>query len=304
LIKVKNLTKKYGDQVVVNGISFTVKEHHIFGLLGPNGAGKTTTMEMMEGLRNSDDGSIEIAGVDAVRDRDRLKQIIGVQLQSTALFEHLTVRESLELYAGFYPKARPVLELLQSFDLQEKEKTQVKHLSGGQRQKLAIAIAVVHDPKVIFLDEPTTGLDPQARRRLWDLIFQLRDEGRTIVLSTHYMEEAEVLCDQVAIMSQGRMLEVDSPAGLIRGLASQSRIEFVLPDSGLDQELSELPGVMKVSREENEVVSIHTNDLSQTLQELVPWANRHLIPLTGLRTRSATLEDVFLHKTGERLRGK
>ena len=138
-----------------------------------------------------------------------MKQIIGVQLQSTALFEHLTVRESLELYAGFYPKARPVQELLQSFDLQEKEKTQVKHLSGGQRQKLAIAIAVVHDPKVIFLDEPTTGLDPQARRRLWDLIFQLRDEGRTIVLSTHYMEEAEVLCDQVAIMSQGRMLEVD-----------------------------------------------------------------------------------------------
>ena len=304
MIKVKDLKKKYGDHVVVKGISFTVEENCIFGLLGPNGAGKTTTMEMMEGLRDPDGGSIEIAGVDAVKERRKLKQIIGVQLQSTALFEHLTVRESLELYASFYPKARSPEELLEVFDLKEKEKAQVKHLSGGQRQRLAIAIAVVHDPKVIFLDEPTTGLDPQARRRLWDIIFQLRNEGRTIILSTHYMEEAEGLCDQVGIMNQGRMIDIDSPAGLIRGLASQSRIEFVLSDSDLDQELSELTGVTKISREESEVVSIHTNHLSRTLQELVPWANRHLIPLTGLRTRSATLEDVFLQKTGKRLRGE
>ncbi|MBA4603348.1 ABC transporter ATP-binding protein [Thermoactinomyces mirandus] len=304
MIFVKNLVKKYGSQMVVKGISFMVREKQIFGLLGPNGAGKTTTMEMMEGLRTPDGGSIEIAGIDAVKNRSELKRIIGVQLQSTSLFEHLTVRESLQLYGSFYRKTRPLKEILQAFDLTEKEKARVKHLSGGQRQRLAIAIAVIHDPRVIFLDEPTTGLDPQARRRLWDIVFQLRDEGRTVILSTHYMEEAEVLCDQVGIMSQGKIIDIDSPAGLIRGLSSKSRIEFVLPDHRLDQELTRLKGVTDVVREENEVVSLHTDHLSRTLHDLVPWASDRSVPLMGLRTRSATLEDVFLQKTGKRLSGE
>lgn len=302
MIQVKNLTKKYGNQAVVQGISFQVKEKEIFGLLGPNGAGKTTTMEMIEGLRSPDEGSIYIAGIDAIKERKRVKNLIGVQLQSTALFEHLTVRESLRLYGSFYKKMRPINELLRAFNLEEKERTLVKHLSGGQKQRLAIALAVIHDPKVIFLDEPTTGLDPKARRSLWDIILRLRDEGRTVFLSTHYMEEAEVLCDRVAIMDRGKIIAIDSPVGLIRQLVSESQIEFaLLDDSDYQQELMLLPGVNKVvCTQENHVV-IYTNELSETLAALVHWAKERTIPLTGLRTRSATLEDVFLEKTGKRL---
>lgn len=303
MIKVENLTKKYGSQTVVNHISFMVNEKEIFGLLGPNGAGKTTTMEMIEGLRLPDEGNIEIAGVDALKERKAVKNLIGVQLQSTALFEHLTVRESLLLYGSFYKRSRPIAELLKAFELEEKERTLVKHLSGGQKQRLAIALAVIHDPKVIFLDEPTTGLDPQSRRSLWDIILRLRDEGRTVFLSTHYMEEAEVLCDRVAIMDRGRIIAIDSPAGLIRQLASESQIEFSLTLEGAhwEQELMLLPGVNKVVHTEGKQVVIHTDELTETLSALIPWANAQEVPLTGLRTRSATLEDVFLEKTGKRL---
>jgi ABC-2 type transport system ATP-binding protein len=301
MIKVKGLTKKYGDQTVVDGISFEVKEREIFGLLGPNGAGKTTTMEMIEGLRAPDAGTIEIDGVDALKHPRKIKQLIGVQLQSTALFDHLTVKESLRLYASFYPETRPIGELLEAFDLREKEKTLVKHLSGGQRQRLAIALAMVHDPRVIFLDEPTTGLDPQARRSLWDIVLRLRDEGRTVFLSTHYMEEAEVLCDRVAIMDQGRIIALDAPADLVRQLAAESRIEFVLADPDADRELAALPSVKRAVRTENDLVVLHADRLEEALGGLVAWAESRGISLTGLRTRTATLEDVFLERTGKRL---
>jgi len=301
MIKVDNLTKKYGNQTVVNHITFTVAEKEIFGLLGPNGAGKTTTMEMIEGLRLPDEGTIEIAGIDALKKRKTVKGLIGVQLQSTALFEHLTVRESLRLYGSFYPRSRSFGELLQAFDLEEKEHTLVKHLSGGQKQRLAIALAVIHDPKVIFLDEPTTGLDPQARRSLWEIVFRLRDEGRTVFLSTHYMEEAEVLCDRVAIMDHGNIIAIDTPAGLIRQLASESQIEFALEAGDWECELANLPGAKKIVRAEGGQVVIHTDELSETLSALIPWAKERQIPLAGLRTRTATLEDVFLEKTGKRL---
>lgn len=301
MIKVQNLTKRYGDQTVVNHISFEVAEKEIFGLLGPNGAGKTTTMEMMEGLRKPDGGSIEIAGFDAIKHSNAVKSVIGVQLQSTALFDHINVRESIKLYASFYPHSRPIAELLHSFNLEEKEKTLVKHLSGGQRQRLAIALAVVHDPRVIFLDEPTTGLDPQARRNVWEIVRRLRDEGRTVFLSTHYMEEAEVLCDRVAIMDRGNIMAIDSPAGLIRQLASDSKVEFLLTDQTLVPELKQLAGVKDVSQAEDGSILIHTDALPDTLSSLIPWANSKQIPLTGLRTRTATLEDVFLELTGKRL---
>ncbi|MFC7441641.1 ABC transporter ATP-binding protein [Laceyella putida] len=300
MIKVNELVKKYGGQEVVKRLSFSVREGEIFGLLGPNGAGKTTTMEMIEGLRTPDGGTIEINGIDAIKHRQKVKQWIGVQLQSTALFDHLTVKESLRLYGSFYARVRPLHEMLTAFQLEEKEKTLVKHLSGGQRQRLAIALAVIHDPKVIFLDEPTTGLDPQARRSLWEIVFRLREEGRTVFLSTHYMEEAEVLCDRIGIMDQGRLIDLDTPAGLIRQLTAESRIEFVLNDMTRLPWLERLPEVKFVEHAEREV-TLHTDQLETSLSELVTWAKENDVPLIGLRTRSATLEDVFLARTGKRL---
>ncbi|MBN2909946.1 ABC transporter ATP-binding protein [Polycladomyces sp. WAk] len=301
MVEVRGLVKRYDGVAVVDGVTFNVKQGEIFGLLGPNGAGKTTTMEMIEGLRVPDEGEIRIAGLDAVRERDRVKHLIGLQLQSTALFGHMTVREMILLYSSFYPQARPVEELLTAFDLQEKRNTWVKHLSGGQKQRLAIALAVVHDPQVLFLDEPTTGLDPGARRALWDIILRLRDEGRTVFLSTHYMEEAEQLCDRVAIMHQGKIIALDTPAGLIRRLDVDSVVEFVW-ESELDPSpLAALGGVKEVRRSEDRSVMLLTERLPETLRDLITWSETGGVPLSGLRTRTATLEDVFLHYTGKRL---
>jgi ABC-2 type transport system ATP-binding protein len=301
MVEVSGLVKRYNGVAVVDGVTFNVKRGEVFGLLGPNGAGKTTTMEMIEGLRVPDEGEIRIDGMDAVRERDRVKHVIGLQLQSTALFEHMTVREMIVLYSSFYPHARPVDELLTAFDLQEKRNTWVKHLSGGQKQRLAIALAVVHDPQVLFLDEPTTGLDPGARRALWDIILRLRDEGRTVFLSTHYMEEAEQLCDRVAIMHQGKIIALGTPAGLIRQLDVDSVVEFTW-ESELDPSpLAALGGVKEVRRSEDRSVMLLTERLPETLRDLISWSEKSGVPLSGLRTRTATLEDVFLHYTGKRL---
>ncbi len=301
MIKVKDLFKQYNGTPVVNKISFQVAKGEIFGMLGPNGAGKTTTMEMIEGLRTPDSGQIYIADLDAVKEREKIKKVIGIQLQSTALFDHLTVEEILLLYASFYPQTRPIIELLTSFNLTEKKKTLVKHLSGGQKQRLAIALAVVHDPQVIFLDEPTTGLDPQARRDLWEIILRLKDEGRTVFLSTHYMEEAEQLCDRVAIMDQGKIIALDTPLGLIRQLASESVIEFYVEKEEMKEELSTLAGVKEVKLAEDGAVMILSDQLQRTLYDLIRLADQQGITLSGLRTRTATLEDVFLQRTGKRL---
>ncbi|QKG85460.1 ABC transporter ATP-binding protein [Kroppenstedtia pulmonis] len=300
MIQVHNLVKEYNGTRVVDQISFQVEKGEIFGLLGPNGAGKTTTMEMVEGLRQPDGGEIKVDGIDGVRERSRIKEVIGIQLQSTALFEHLTVKEIIQLYGSFYPRMRSVDELLQSFDLEKKAKTWVKHLSGGQRQRLAIAIAVVHDPKVIFLDEPTTGLDPKARRSLWDVVIGLRDEGRTIFLSTHYMEEAEQLCDRVAIMDSGKIKALDSPTGLIRDLASDSVVEFLSAEAE-SEEFHHLEGVKQVEQTADGNTMLLTDHLQGTLRGLIHLADQKGWTLSGLRTRTATLEDVFLQRTGKRL---
>ncbi|PTM53312.1 ABC transporter ATP-binding protein [Desmospora activa] len=301
MIQVKDLVKIYNGQRVVDYISFEVAQGEIFGLLGPNGAGKTTTMEMMEGLRTPDGGEISIDGHNAIRQRNAVKERIGVQLQSTALFDHLTTREIILLYGSFYAQMRSVEELLASFDLEGKAKTLVKHLSGGQRQRLAIALAVVHDPKVIFLDEPTTGLDPKARRDLWAIVQRLKDEGRTVFLSTHYMEEAEQLCDRVAIMDSGRIIALDSPAGLIRQLASDSVVEFVLSKPQPQEMFQALDGVKEVKQAEDGATVLLTDRLQSTLLRLIPLADANGWVLSGLRTRTATLEDVFLQRTGKRL---
>ncbi len=221
MIEVQGLTKTYGQLKAVRGIDFFVNTGEIFGLLGPNGAGKTTSIEMMEGLREIDEGEVLINNHSVSKEKQKIKQIIGVQLQSTSLFELLTVEETLELYASFYNFSLPVEQILEQMNLVEKRKDFVKGLSGGQKQRLAIGLALIHDPKVVFLDEPTTGLDPQARRSLWDIIQDLKAKGKTILLSTHYMEEAHVLCDRLAIMDQGQIIALDTPDALIQSLSME-----------------------------------------------------------------------------------
>jgi ABC-2 type transport system ATP-binding protein len=217
-IDVDGLRKTYGDLVAVDGISFRVREHEIFGLLGPNGAGKTTTVEILEGLRPADRGRATVAGVDVRKHPQRVKGLIGVQLQSSAFYDGLNLIELIDMFASLYHRTVDARSLLAKVDLQEKARSKVVQLSGGQKQRFSIATALVNEPRILFLDEPTTGLDPQARRNLWDLAQEIRREGRTIVLTTHYMDEAQVLCDRVAIMDHGKILSLDTPDNLIQRL--------------------------------------------------------------------------------------
>ena len=217
-IVVEGLRKRYGNLVAVDGISFRVKEREIFGLLGPNGAGKTTTVEILEGLRGADDGQAIVAGIDVRKDPDKVKSLIGVQLQSSAFFDGLSLLELLEMFAALYHRSIDAMAVLKKVDLTEKARSTVNKLSGGQKQRFSIATALVNEPQILFLDEPTTGLDPQARRNLWELAESIRAEGRTIVLTTHYMDEAETLCDRVAIMDHGKILAMEPPDTLIQRL--------------------------------------------------------------------------------------
>ncbi len=218
IITVKNLTKKYGDKTTVKGISFAVEEGEVFGILGPNGAGKTTTLEMIEALRPIDGGSVILDGIDVQKHPADVKEIIGIQLQSTAFFDKLTLREQLRMFSSLYDADSDSDVLLEEVQLTEKSKSYVENLSGGQKQRFSIAAALVNKPRVLFLDEPTTGLDPQARRNLWELIQQIKKNGITVVLTTHYMDEAELLCDRIAIMDNGKIVELDTPKKLIKAL--------------------------------------------------------------------------------------
>ncbi|MCZ8535946.1 ABC transporter ATP-binding protein [Paenisporosarcina quisquiliarum] len=301
MIEIKNLVKKYGSFTAVNGIGFSVNKGEIFGLLGPNGAGKSTTLEMMVGLRKPDTGSAIIGGFDIAKDLLKVKEVIGIQLQSTTLFELLTVEEILKLYASFYQKNVLIPELIEDMVLTEKTKSRVKTLSGGQKQRLAIALALVHDPWILFLDEPTTGLDPQARRTLWDIVLKLKEKGKTTVLTTHYMDEAQVLCDRIAIMDQGNLIALDTPSGLIKSLESDSAVEFQYEGNLLTQELEQLDGVKQVGKHKDTYV-LYTDNLQETLITLIQFTSEKQIQLTNLQTRTSTLEDVFIHMTGRSLR--
>jgi len=221
IIKVENLRKTYNGLIAVAGISFAVKKGEIFGILGPNGAGKTTTLEMIETLRRPDEGKIWIKGIDVQREPQKIKTLIGVQLQSTSFFDYLNLKELLTLFASFYPQALAVEETLALVGLEDKAQAMVRQLSGGQKQRFSLAAALIHDPEIIFLDEPTAGLDPQARRHLWEIIRQLHQRGKTIVLTTHYMDEAELLCQRVAIMDEGQILRLAPPRKLIEDLLAQ-----------------------------------------------------------------------------------
>jgi len=230
MIEVNDLTKVYGDKLAVNGISFSVKKGEIFGILGPNGAGKTTTLEMMETLRPIDGGSVKIDGIDVAERPYVIKRLIGVQPQSPAFQDKTKLKEIIEMFAAAYGEKVDVMDFLRDVDLEEKANSYVEDLSGGQKQRLSITTALVHGPKVFFLDEPTTGLDPQARRHLWDLIKKIRDRGISVIMTTHYMDEAEILCDRIAIMDSGKIIAIDSPKNLIkqllkRGFKKSEKIE-------------------------------------------------------------------------------
>lgn len=301
VLEVEGLTKRYGELTAVDGISFSVLRGETFGLLGPNGAGKTTTLEMIEGLRTPDGGSITLLGKDAVRDRRAVQQRIGVQLQSQGLWPDLTVTETLKTFAALFRKPVPVEGLVERFSLMEKRNALVKGLSGGQRQRLSIATALVNDPDIVFLDEPTTGLDPSARLSFWEMIRDIQREGKTVVATTHYMEEAEALCDRVAIMERGQIMALDTPKALVRGLSFDSTVECSFAASADVATLAGLPAVHEVKQEEG-AFSLFTKDVSATLAALMEVRDAEGDRVRDLHLSTATLEDVFISLTGRRLR--
>lgn len=300
-IEVKDLTKRYGDLVAVDRVSFTIQEGEIFGLLGPNGAGKTTTIEMVEGLRKPDAGSIQVCSIDVTKGDDKVKEIIGVQLQSTSVYEKIRVSEAIDLFGGYYRKSLPTSEVLQQMSLNEKKNSFVESLSGGQKQRLALALALVNDPRVLFLDEPTTALDPQARRATWNIIEGLRQRGKTIILNTHYMEEAERLCDRVGIMDHGQIIALDTPSNLIARQNLDSAIEFTSSNGANREFFERLPSVNKVTQDGERFI-LYTKEALPLLVEIVRLYQQKQLDVANISVRAATLEDVFLELTGRRLR--
>jgi ABC-2 type transport system ATP-binding protein len=302
MVRVRDLVKRYGKQTAVDGVSFSIRRGEIFGILGPNGAGKTTTLEIVEGIRKADAGEVVVDGLNVRTQRRAVQARIGVQLQATTLFEQLTVRETLRLFGAFYPRALDPDALLRDVALEEKARAYPQDLSGGQRQRLALALALVNDPIVVFLDEPTSGLDPQSRRMLWDTVLRLREQGKTIVLTTHFMDEAQTLCDRVAIMDHGRIIAADSPAQLIATLGASATIECTLAGNALaDEELRTLPGVTD-ARLGTERMLIYTSALEPTLTALLQAVSARGASVEHLQVHAPTLEDVFLKLTGRALR--
>ena len=293
-IEVRNLRKRYGDHVAAQDVSFTVERGEIFGIIGPNGAGKTTTVECIEGLRTPDSGVVTVLGLDPQHDRAELRQRVGAQLQESALPDKMKVWEALDLYSSFYRKPANWRKLLEDLGLAEKRNTSYSKLSGGQKQRLSIALALVGRPEVAILDELTTGLDPHARRETWDLIEQMRDTGVTVVLVTHFMEEAERLCDRVAVIDSGRVVALDTPAGLVTRAVAEQRIRF-RPSSPLDDWLlTDLPEVRSVSRTGSQVVVTGSGNL---LNAVVSALARNQIVAEDLRVEQANLDDAFVALT-------
>jgi ABC-2 type transport system ATP-binding protein len=300
-IKVKDLKKSYGSLQAVDGISFEVRPGEIYGLLGPNGAGKTTTIEMLVDLRTRDSGTVDILGYDPQVAPEKVKSGIGVQLQSPAMFPRLTVLELVELFASFYQDPLPVDEVIEMVGLTEKKKAQSRKLSGGQMHRLAIALAIVSNGRIIFLDEPTTGLDPQARRNLWEVILGLKKSGKAVFLTTHYMDEAEKLCDWVAIVDQGRIIAEGHPETLIDEHFKERALEFEQPAYVNEKRLEKLTGVKKIVTD-GDLVTLYTETVSQTIAELFDLAKETGQPVNDIAVRRSTLEDLFLKLTGRRIR--
>ncbi|MQA07450.1 MAG: ATP-binding cassette domain-containing protein [Pseudonocardiaceae bacterium] len=295
VVEVQNLQKRYRDTVAVRDVSFTVEEGEIFGILGPNGAGKTTTVECIEGLRTPDSGSISVLGLDPRRDTDELRQLLGVQLQESELPERLKVREALELYASFYRNPADIDELLNDLGLTDKRDTPYQKLSGGQKQRLSITLALIGNPRVAVLDELTTGLDPQARRDTWELIEDVRRRGVTILLVTHFMEEAERLCDRLALIDSGSVVAIDTPAGLVATVQAEHRIRFRPSEPLNDELLTGLPEVRRVEWQQGQVTVTGTGNVVHEVTALL--ASKHIVA-HELRVEQAGLDDAFVALTG------
>jgi len=301
IIEVENLTKRYGDVQALRGVSFSVQEGEVFGLLGPNGAGKPSTVEILEGLRPPDGGRVSVCGLDPRTTGDAFKQKIGAVLQSTALPDKIRVDEALGLFGSFYDQHRDTATLLKRFGLEEKRRAFYSQLSGGQKQRLALAMSLVNEPSVVFLDEPTAGLDPQVRREIYDIIEELKKERKTILITTHYIEEAERLCDRVAIVDQGKVIAQGTPRELKAGSAGTSRIELRLARPEPDGALGRLEGVA-ACRFTDGVYILHSHKVPQTIVSLVKHLEAEGNELASLEIAAPTLEDVFLELTGRRLR--
>ncbi|GAA1826884.1 ABC transporter ATP-binding protein [Agromyces salentinus] len=298
VIDVTEVTKRYAGRTVLDGITFSVEEGEIFGILGPNGTGKTTTVEIIEGLRAADSGSVRVLGLDPITDGRRLKEFIGVQLQHTDLPDNLKVWEALDLYASFYEDPRDWRELLVEWGLDDLRNVRFAKLSGGQKQRLIIALALVGNPRVAFLDELTTGLDPQARRATWELIKQIRATGVTVVLVSHFMDEVEELCDRVAVFSQGRIVAIDTPAELINGVDAEHSMRFSLASDAAEEILDlirRVPGVASVQRNGAVVTVSGRSDFATAVTSVL--AREHVV-VTDLRIDKRTLDDAFVALTG------
>ena len=307
-VLLRGLRKSYKDTVAVAGLDLEVRPGECFGLLGPNGAGKTTTIEICEGLTPPDAGEVRVLGETWQSNGRRLRQRIGISLQETQFSDKLTVRETLQLFRSFYDRPRPLDDVIASVQLAEKREGRVGQLSGGQKQRLALACALVADPELFFLDEPTTGLDPQSRRQLWELIEGVKQAGRTVVITTHYMDEAERLCDRVAIVDLGRIIALGTPRELINSLGAQHVIEFrvtAAPDPTIaslaDEELLALDGARDVRRRDGSFL-LESAHAHRTVPALLGYLASRRLELEELSTHSATLEDVFVHLTGRQLR--
>jgi ABC-2 type transport system ATP-binding protein len=300
-LRVQSLVKAYKDVVAVAGIDLEIRSGECFGLLGPNGAGKTTTIEICEGLTARDSGELEVLGLRWETDGRELRQKLGIQLQETQLSDKLTVVETLELFRSFYLQGPPAREVMGLVQLDEKRDARVGALSGGQKQRLALACALVGDPQLLFLDEPTTGLDPQARRQLWDLIERFKQDGRTILLTTHYMDEAERLCERVAIMDHGKVIARGTPRDLIASIGVEHVLEVSTGDAPDLEPIGRIPGVREVRAAAGGTL-LQVTELHRAVPALLEELGRQGLPLTELRTHSATLEDVFVALTGRHLR--
>jgi ABC-2 type transport system ATP-binding protein len=301
---VRDLQKHYDDVHAVDGLSLTVATGECFGLLGPNGAGKTTTIEICEGLLQPDAGQVELLGLSWDRDEPQLRERLGIQLQETQLAEKLTVEETVRLFRSFYTTGRRVDDVISLVQLDEKRTARVGKLSGGQKQRLALACSIVGDPDLLFLDEPTTGLDPQSRRQLWELITEFKALGRTIILTTHYMDEAEILCDRVAVIDHGKVIALGTPRELIGSLGAEHVVEFALVDGAAPLDMALVTGLegVRSARTLAGGYELQVGELHRTVPALLGMLAERRLELAQLTTHSATLEDVFVSLTGRQLR--
>jgi ABC-2 type transport system ATP-binding protein len=294
ILEVNNLTKSYGNKKVVNQVSFEVKKGEIFGLLGPNGAGKSTTIEIIAGLKKSD------AGNSIISTQNKTKVNIGVQLQSTDLYRELTVKETLLFFLNLHDRGETLEDYIELTKLQQVINTRVKNLSGGQKQRLSLSLALVSDPEIVILDEPTVGLDPQSRRNLWDVISKLKDLGKTIVLTTHFMDEAEQLCDRIAIIDHGELIALDTPNNLIKQIPYRHTFTVSTIPPLMAEDLKNVP--YEAAHCKGDLIIIHTNQVTDTLMELLQMIGNNNIKITSLKLQNANLEELFLFLTGKEFR--